>query len=449
MSLVPREVVIEFAAVPVAKTKGKRNLVCGWAMVSVEDDGCYYVDTQKTYLSQDLILDSALDFMANSRKSDDMHGERQRGTTILAWPFLDEFCQFPLPIQKRGFAIGVTFDDEIFAKFESGEYTGFSVGGVATAKLLPPGVCPECEKAYGDCKCSRSDHQRVAKSAELGGHPHKYVSFKMDWISAVTRPAQTGAKSLLVAKRYTPISPTLTITEPAMDPTLLTAALTVAKKRLDDIGTLTGAQFDVFKGMTEDGQARFLAMSHGERDEAVQKAQSADPVEVEYMGQAVRKSAGPAVIAALKAAKARDEVHAQEVEVHKAQVYKVRVASDIPHLALDETAGVELLVAVDTIKNAEIRGKVVTALKAFSNHNGGAGHPKGVNGGGIGQVRKNADGSVLSAGSVYIAAVHKFAAEKQISPAAAYSAFPDSSPEAKLMLVEYEAEKADGNPAVR
>lgn len=132
-----------------------KRLVFGWAMVSTEkadDKGQPYVDTQNTYIPQNVILNSSYDFMLHSRKSDDMHDEKQVGTVVYAWPFLDGFIvPFAVPAEKRGFAIGVTFDQATFDKFERGEYTGFSVGGMATAKMLQPGHCPECEKPYADC----------------------------------------------------------------------------------------------------------------------------------------------------------------------------------------------------------------------------------------------------------------------------------------------------------
>lgn len=441
LSDISREIVINFTAVPVAKAKNDKNLVLGWAMVSVEEDGKFYTDTQGTYLSQKLVFDSAVDFMLHSRKSDDMHDERQRGVVVMAWPFLDGLSdEFALPAAKRGFAIGVSFDDVTFKKYESGEYTGFSAGGTATAKLLAPGSCPECELPSAVCTCSPSDHQNVRKSAELGGHPHKYVTFQMDWISAVTRPAQKGAQSLVVAKRddSTPVS------TPSENRTMeLPAALLlidVQKKRLDDIGTLTGPQFEVFKGMTSDGQSRFLSLSSGERDAAVQAAEAADPVVIEYEGQKVRKSAGPGIIAALTAAKANQAQLQEQIAVNKAAVYKARVP-EINHLALDETSGIELLVAVDTIKNEPIREKVMTALKAFSNHNAGAGKTHGVSGGSVTPVRKSGASVGLSAGAIYTQAVKKYADEQKISMSTAYASFPASSDEARQLLKDHEDEK--------
>lgn len=128
--------------------------VFGWAMVAVEKDGRYYIDTQGTYLSASLILRSATKFMRLSRKSDDRHDEKTVGEVVFAWPFFDAFKAFGLPDKKRGLAVGVQYDDKsIFDKFLSGEYTGFSTGGWATAKMLADGVCPECEKPEAECHC--------------------------------------------------------------------------------------------------------------------------------------------------------------------------------------------------------------------------------------------------------------------------------------------------------
>lgn len=131
------------------------RLVCGWAMVATEKASQAndpYMDTQNTYIPQNVIMHSAYDFMLHSRKSDDMHDESQVGTVVFAWPFLDGYiAPFAVPGEKRGFAIGVTFNQRTFDKFAIGEYTGFSVGGIATAKMIPEGHCPECEKPRDKC----------------------------------------------------------------------------------------------------------------------------------------------------------------------------------------------------------------------------------------------------------------------------------------------------------
>lgn len=147
-------VIAHSAPFKVLKVDAGRRLVFGYAMVSV-DKGRLYVDSDKSYIPQDVVFDSAIDFMLHSRKSDEMHDERTKGDVLFAWPFLDGIGdQFPLPADgTRGLAIGVQFQPAVFAKFESGEYTGFSTGGNAMARFYSSeDMCPECEVSKASCK---------------------------------------------------------------------------------------------------------------------------------------------------------------------------------------------------------------------------------------------------------------------------------------------------------
>lgn len=138
----------------VLKVDAGRRLVFGYAMVAV-DKGQIYVDSDKSYIPQDVILDSAIDFMLHSRKSDEMHNERTQGDVLFAWPFLDGISDdIAQPADgTRGLAVGVRFTPAVFAKFQSGEYTGFSGGGDAMAKFFKSDtMCPECEVEKSTCK---------------------------------------------------------------------------------------------------------------------------------------------------------------------------------------------------------------------------------------------------------------------------------------------------------
>lgn len=155
------DVVIQAHSNPirVQKVDEGRRLVLGWAMVAV-DKGKLYVDHDGSYIPQDVILDAAIDFMLNSRVSDEMHAEIKKGATVFAWPFLDGYSDgFALPADgTRGLAVGVQFSPAVFAKFQSGEYTGFSGGGEAMALFMKDGTCPECLTSADACK--HSDRQR-------------------------------------------------------------------------------------------------------------------------------------------------------------------------------------------------------------------------------------------------------------------------------------------------
>lgn len=133
-----------------------RRLVFGWAMVA-KVDGTPYTDTDKSHLPQDVILDSSLDFMLHSRVADQMHLEKAEGVVVYALPLLDDVGGVDLmgpagiTSTKKGLYIGVQFSPAVFAKFQSGEYTGFSVAGDAMAEFYPEGTCPACRGPATAC----------------------------------------------------------------------------------------------------------------------------------------------------------------------------------------------------------------------------------------------------------------------------------------------------------
>lgn len=108
------------------------GLVLGWAMVC-KVDGEPFVDSQNNYIPEQSMLESACDFMQNSRMAKDMHeadGELP-GEILFAYPMTTSVAKaFGIETPQTGLMIAMRPDSpEILAKYESGEYTGFSIGG--------------------------------------------------------------------------------------------------------------------------------------------------------------------------------------------------------------------------------------------------------------------------------------------------------------------------------
>ena len=109
----------------VEKIEETLGLVMGWAMVS-DVDGADYFDLQDDHIPQDVILKSSVDFMENSRVIKEGHDGSQRGHVVFAFPVIDETCKaFGLTCEKRGLMVAVRPDDEMLAKFKSGESDRF------------------------------------------------------------------------------------------------------------------------------------------------------------------------------------------------------------------------------------------------------------------------------------------------------------------------------------
>ncbi len=116
--------------VEVIKVDEALGIVFGWAIISKEG-GKDYFDTQGDHIPEAAMLKAAADFMTNSRVLGDMHKEAEGGTVLFAFPLTGDTAKaFGLTTTKTGLMIGVKpANAETLAKFKSGEYTGFSIGG--------------------------------------------------------------------------------------------------------------------------------------------------------------------------------------------------------------------------------------------------------------------------------------------------------------------------------
>lgn len=106
----------------------KLGLVFGWALVTKEDGADYY-DTQGDHIPDETMLARSMDFMLAKRVAGEMH-EVVDGEVVYAFPLTEEIAKAMGIVSKRyGLMYGYKPSAAVFAKFESGEYTGFSMGG--------------------------------------------------------------------------------------------------------------------------------------------------------------------------------------------------------------------------------------------------------------------------------------------------------------------------------
>ena len=117
--------------VTVAKVNDELGLVFGYAIVCKKDGEAYY-DLHGDHIPEDTMLEAAADFMERSRTALEMHKGEKKGTIVFAFPLTSEVAKsLDIEAPKTGLLIAMRPDsEEILAKFRSGEYTGFSIGGV-------------------------------------------------------------------------------------------------------------------------------------------------------------------------------------------------------------------------------------------------------------------------------------------------------------------------------
>ena len=114
----------------ILKVDSTLGLVLGFAVVCKDEDGSDHYDLQGHHIPEQVMLDAATDFMLHKRVASDMHEGDERGSVVFAFPLTTEIAEaFGIVTKKTGLMIAMKPDEEMLAKFASGEYTGFSIGG--------------------------------------------------------------------------------------------------------------------------------------------------------------------------------------------------------------------------------------------------------------------------------------------------------------------------------
>lgn len=127
----------------IAKVDEGLGLVFGWAIVS-KIGGKPYVDTQNDHIPPDAMLKAATKFMKSERVMGDMHTQGadnqavKAGMVVFMMPMTSDIAKaFGITTEIEGLMIAAAPDDKaVLGKFKSGEYTGFSIGGMVHEKTL-------------------------------------------------------------------------------------------------------------------------------------------------------------------------------------------------------------------------------------------------------------------------------------------------------------------------
>lgn len=116
----------------VCKVDAKHGIVFGWAIVC-KQDGADYFDLQDEHVPEDVMLEAAADFSKGARDAKAMHEGRAQGQVLFAFPMTADVAKaLGIETSKTGLLIGMKPNAEVLAKFQSGEYSGFSIGGRAS-----------------------------------------------------------------------------------------------------------------------------------------------------------------------------------------------------------------------------------------------------------------------------------------------------------------------------
>jgi hypothetical protein len=121
---------VQFAKAQVAKVDQGLGLVFGWAIVCTEKGADHY-DLQGDHIPEPVMLAGTSDFMEHARVGKEMHRGDQIGTVVHSLPLTGEIAKsLGIQSERTGWIVAMKPSAAVLEKFVSGEYTGFSVGGM-------------------------------------------------------------------------------------------------------------------------------------------------------------------------------------------------------------------------------------------------------------------------------------------------------------------------------
>lgn len=141
----------------VSKVDKGLGLVFGYAVICTEN-GKRYFDLQHEHIPESVMMDFSADFMRNSRTAKAMHGGDAIGNVVFAFPLTAEVAKaLNITTKQTGLLVGMSPNQENLAKFDSGEFTGFSIGGFAS--YVEDGEDAEDEAMAEDSSTEDSDSE--------------------------------------------------------------------------------------------------------------------------------------------------------------------------------------------------------------------------------------------------------------------------------------------------
>lgn len=127
--------VIKFRKAEVAKVDQGLGLVFGWAIVCTEKGEDHY-DLQGDHIPEDVMVEATSDFMEHARIAKEMHRGDQIGSIVHSFPLTKDIADaMGIQSERTGWMVAMKPSSAVLAKFASGEYRGFSIGGDCAFEL--------------------------------------------------------------------------------------------------------------------------------------------------------------------------------------------------------------------------------------------------------------------------------------------------------------------------
>lgn len=403
----------------VVKTSDELGLVFGWALTS-KSNGADYFDLQGDNVVEDDLVRVAAEFMESGGATDQQHDFEQDGRVVFAMPMTAEVAKaFGIDTKTTGLMVAIKPSPDVFAKFKSGEYTGFSIAGVGEREEV--------------AKAGRRVVKAMLYTDEVDGHQHKICVFDDGsmWLEHATSAGASSSHShgivqgegglvILADSGHShalaeglpgvvvvPADAVVVVTDEnkaasansARNSTQPTPTSKVDSMKIVVLSEAQKAHYDTLTG--KDAEA-FLEKSYAERSADVQKALDADTVvfKGELTGIEVRKSQGDFALKLAKSAedsekRARDAANAVAVEkaAREAVELSKRAKETMPNLAGSDEVHCAVLKAVESIADETLRGEAIAALKAANEAARSREVAKGVNAGNPPELATDSSGA--------------------------------------------------------
>ena len=129
----------------VAKVDEQLGIVMGFAFTTTVN-GAPYHDLQGDAIDDGDVVKVAAEFMAAGGYTDEMHDEEPDGRVVFCWPLTAEIAKaLQIETARTGLLVGIKPSPTVLAKFKTGEYTGFSIGGTGQREVVKSDVqCAKC-----------------------------------------------------------------------------------------------------------------------------------------------------------------------------------------------------------------------------------------------------------------------------------------------------------------
>jgi hypothetical protein len=125
---------------PILKFDEAKQLVFGWANVSITKEGVQIIDTQKDMIDPEELELAAYAFTLQYRETGEMHVGEAKGHLVESFAVTKEkLAKMGLPEDSlpQGWWVGFYIEDpEVYEKVRSGVYKMFSVQGKAVREVV-------------------------------------------------------------------------------------------------------------------------------------------------------------------------------------------------------------------------------------------------------------------------------------------------------------------------